>query len=84
MTGKIAALNRQKSFYAIDLGNESYIVFKLIDSVKIDIGHLISGNFDVYGNVKLKNETTGDDFEAYIKEIKCSKINAQKMLDLIL
>ena len=84
MEGKIAIQNLDKQFFAVELENDTYAVFEVLDSCKIRLGNLISGQLGDEGKFILNNDTTNKSFKAHIRKVNCDKTKAEDFLQSFL
>ena len=81
-SGKIIAINRKNSFYAVRTEDGDITVFELMDSYTPELGDEVTGNLDSLGSESFFNVTQKHGFSVFVQDAHCSDSRAECMLRL--
>jgi len=71
-------LNHNRGMYAVELTDDNYSVFELLDTNELETGDMIAGSLDEEGNCILFNVTSGKRFDAIVQNTGLNFLMAQK------
>ncbi|MGZ3863816.1 MAG: hypothetical protein ACXVPN_01735 [Bacteroidia bacterium] len=76
--GKIFHLNPVRGMYSIKQENGDFLVFETPDSVDLNFGDIISGDFSGVDAETFLNETEGESFSVIVQNTDCNEATAKE------
>jgi hypothetical protein len=80
--GIIHHRNISKSLYVIKLDDGEYSVFECVGNREFSIGHIVTGDLDIFGLKDIKNITTNKWVYVLIQSVKLDETTAMEKANL--
>ncbi|MFV5683862.1 hypothetical protein ACM55I_00270 [Flavobacterium sp. GB2R13] len=80
MRGIVKKINPKNGYFAIEIERNLYSIFEMLSSNSIDIGDIITGQLQEWGEAILTNESKAETINGIIQNYDCTEQQLKQQL----